>query len=461
MGILDKTNEKIPFNAIRMISVLQTYGYEAYLVGGCVRDLILGLKPNDWDICTSATPEQIIEVLKANRIKYHTVGIEFGTVTALVHDKGIEEYEITTYRAESDYSDGRHPDKVKFVRNIIEDLKRRDFTANAMAYDPINHILIDEFNGIHDLRNKIIRAVGNADERITEDPLRILRAIRIAIKLGAHIEHGLMVAMNKHKQLLDNVSKERITAELEKVLTCGKDIRNIFSECKDIIGVIIPELVPTFDFDQNNKYHIHDVYNHILYVVDYCKTNKFEIKLAALMHDIGKPNTYVVDEKGCGHFYTHPEISWEITKEVLDKRLRLTREQADRVLELVKYHDIMIADTKASLKRMLNKHGEDWLRDWFILKQADMDDHVYPNKSWKYYMDIPKLNDTMQSILDENACFKVKDLKVNGNILMKELNIKPGKQIGIILNTLLNEVIDEKISNDYDILIARALELNS
>lgn len=446
----------IPFGAIALIKELNDFGYEAYLVGGCVRDLLLKLEPNDWDICTDAKPNDIIRVIKHAGYKYHTVGIEYGTVTAIIGDM---EYEITTYRADGNYSDGRHPDAVDFVRNLIEDLKRRDLDINAMAYDPLEDIIIDEFNGQESLNNKVIRAVGNPEDRIIEDPLRILRILRLAVKLGFEIESELLIQIKKHKDLLNNISKERITAELIKLFNCGKSVETILYDCRDILAVIIPELEKTFDFEQNNKYHRHDVFVHTLKVVDACRKNKFEIKLAALLHDIGKPDKYTVDDNGWGHFYGHPEVSYEISKDVLSKRLRLTTEQSERVLNLVKYHDMHIVCTKASVKRALNKHGVDMLNDWFILKQADMDDHIYPDKSWKYYMDIPKIKELMQEILDEQACFSLKDLAVNGKDIMDLLSIKPGKQVGEILKALLDEVIDEKLTNDKVVLLGRAAEL--
>lgn len=455
--MIKKINTKIPISALNIIKIIQSYGYEAYFVGGCVRDLLLDKTPNDWDICTNAKPDEIISILKSNKYRYHTVGIEFGTVTAICKD---DEYEITTYREDGDYTDNRRPDAVNFVLNIDGDLSRRDFTINAMAYDPVNNKVIDKYNGYRHLKEGKLVAVGDADKRFKEDALRILRALRFAIKYNLEIDEDTDNAMKDNYMLLYNISYERITAELEKILTCGEPVWEYFMRYDYIIGQVIPELRPCFGFDQNNKYHLHDVYEHILYVVDGCKTTKFEIKLAALLHDIGKPASYVEDAEGWGHFYGHPEVSYEISQEVLKNRLRLTREQSERVLTLVKYHDITIANTKASVKRALNKHGEDWLKDWFILKQADMDDHIYPKKvSW--YMDIQELKNKMQQILDENACFTVKDLAINGKDLMNNLGLKPGKQIGLILNTLLNEVIDEKINNSYTELIERAKEINS
>lgn len=447
----------MPRNGLNVIKALHSNGYEAYFVGGCVRDLMLGKEPNDWDICTNATPEQTISALKKSRYKYHTVGIEFGTVTAIC---GQEEYEITTYRKDGEYSDNRRPDSVVLVSNIKDDLSRRDFTINAMAFDPFKKELIDLYGGYTHLKEGKLVAVGDADKRFKEDALRILRALRFAIKYNLEIDEDTDNAMKDNYMLLSNISLERITSELEKILTSGENVWEYFLKYDYIIGQIIPELKPCIGFDQNNKYHIHDVYEHILYVVDGCKTNKFEIKLAALLHDIGKPSSYTADKEGWGHFYGHPEVSYEITLGVLRDRLRLTKEQSDRVINLVRYHDITIAKTRASVKRALNKHGEEWLRDWFILKQADMDDHIYPNKNKIWYMNIPELKDIMQQILDGNECFTVKDLKINGKIIMNELGLKPGKHIGLILNTLLNDVIDEKIDNEYYVLLDRAKEIN-
>lgn len=463
-------------NAKNLIKLLNKCGYEAYLVGGCVRDLLLNKTPKDWDICTNAKPQEIISVLRKNNIKFCTPGIEFGTVVALVEtreihgkvDEGpgcaklvkkVSEYEITTYRAETAYRDNRHPDEVKFIGDLKGDLSRRDFTINAMAYNPITNELVDYFNGQEHLSRGIIETVGDAEERFSEDSLRILRAIRFAVRYNFSISLDTASAMKTCVSLLDNVSKERITQELEKMLTCGKNIKHYFTIYSFVIERIIPEIAKCINFDQNNKYHTHDVYLHMLYVVDNCKTNKFEIKLAALLHDIGKPDTYIEDAQGQGHFYGHPQISYEICKQMLDKNFRLTNEQKDRVLELVKYHDMILATTKKSVKRALNKHGKGFLEDWFILKQADMDDHIYPNKKHRYVIDIDYIRKTMEEIVSANECFTIKDLSINGKDIMEITNTKPGKHIGTILNALLEKVIDEEIENDLDILKNEALKL--
>ena len=265
--------------------------------------------------------------------------------------------------------------------------------------------------------------------------------------------------MKLHAKTLDRVSKERITDELYKILTCGKPIKTWFMVCSDIVKEIIPELEQCFNFNQNNKYHKHDVYEHILSVVDNCKSNKFEIKLAALLHDIGKPSAYTVGDDGWGHFYGHPDISYDMSKKILTKHLRLTTGQLERTLDLILYHDISIANTKASVKRALNKYGIEMLEDWFILKQADMDDHIYPDNKWKYYIDIPELKNKLQAIIEEDTCFSLKHLAIDGNVLIKELKLKPSKLIGEILNTLLEEVIDEKIDNESNILLTRAVQI--
>lgn len=453
MEHIKKINKTIPINVIKIIKLLEEHGYSAYIVGGCVRDMLMSIKPHDWDICTSATPEEIKELMKKNNIFTFDSGIKHGTITAVING---ENYEITTYRNEADYSDGRHPDRVEFIKDIHEDLKRRDFTINAIAYNPLRNELIDDFNGSYDIDRKVIRAVGNPSERFHEDSLRILRALRFAIKYQFTIDDYTSLSMHKQRGLLVNISKERITDEFKKMLTSGKPVKDLFKHYRDILGIIIPDMISCFEFNQNNKYHKHDVYTHILNVVDNCKTDKFEIKMAALLHDIAKPKTYTEDDEGNGHFYGHPKISYEMSQGILRENFKLPNESLNRILELVKYHDMDLACTKASVKRALNKHGEDFLNDWFILKQADIDDHIYPENS-RYIINISGIKELIKNILDEQACFSLKDLKVNGKDIMECLGVKQGKHIGVVLNTLLEEVIDEKINNESEELKDRAI----
>ncbi len=448
----------IPSDAIKLIDILNKNGYEAYLVGGCVRDMLMGAVPHDWDMCTNATPEEIKNTMRISNVHTFDSGIKHGTITAVINK---ENYEITTYRSEAGYSDGRHPDKVDFVTDIHEDLKRRDLTINALAYNPVSDELIDDYFGQCDLNTRTIKCVGNAHDRFMEDSLRILRALRFAIKYQWRIDDDTAKAMHELKDELNKISKERITQELEKMLTCGKPIRQYFMEFFDIIGVIIPEIKPCIGFDQNNKYHSHNVYEHILYVVDYCDTNDFTIKLAALLHDIGKPSTYVTDNEGHGHFYGHPKVSKDITEEVLRNDLRCSSEQMDSVLTLVEFHDMDIAPTKASTKRALNKLGEAEMRKWFILKKADYDDHVALGKMVTFSDNLEKIKVLFEDIIQCQECFKITDLAINGDYLIRELGLKPGKKIGYILNGLLDKVInDESAENSVEALDIAARELS-
>lgn len=441
-------NEKVPNKVIDLIKIIQNNGYEIYLVGGCVRDLIMGNEPHDWDMCTNAEPLELVILFNKEHLTINPKGLAFGTVTVWFHN---EEFEITTYREDMTYGDGRHPDSINFVKNIETDLARRDFTINAIAYNPISDTLCDCFNGKEDIKNGIIRCVGNANDRFEEDGLRILRALRFAIKYGFSIDKNTKTGMFSNLDNLDSVSKERITQELEKMLVCGRPISKYFIEYVDIIVKIFPELKPCVNFNQNNKHHKHNVYEHLLAVTDLCKTNNFVIKLAGLLHDIGKPNVYTVDKQGNGHFYGHPDKSYEILKESLRVNLRLTSEQYCKLLELVKYHDMSIPSSKKAVRRLIRNFGTEFLDDWFILRQADRDDHIFSEKDeWSL---LSPCIETYNLILQEESCFTIKDLAVNGKDIMKELQLKQGKEIGVILNKLLDLVISEEVENTKENLL--------
>lgn len=430
--------------------------FKLFLVGGCVRDSVMGLRPHDWDMCTDAEPDEIVMILVANDIPYHTVGIEYGTVTAIIGDS---EYEITTFRKETGYSDSRHPDEVVWTKDIYQDLARRDFTINAIAYDLISEEYLDPYNGIEDINSKTLRAVGHPVSRFKEDALRILRGIRFAVKYDLSIVHSTNVSMHICSGELRNISKERVTDELLKILSCNKPVKDLFLEFGDIVSVIFPEITVCIGMEHNNKYHKHDIYEHMLCVTDICDTDDEVIKLAALLHDIGKPASRTTDEDGWSHYYGHPEISWEIVSKIVKNDLVLTVEQSERLLNLVRYHDLRISPSDKSIKRVLNKYGENFLRGWFILKQADQDDHIIPVGKIDWRMNIDELEMIMDSVLESNACFKLKDLALNGNDVMKITGLKPCKKIGEILNTLLDEVIDNKIENTYDTLSKRVKDL--
>ena len=414
---------------------------------------MMGMPSHDIDICTHACPEEIIRIMKDAGYDYYDAGIQFGTVN--VQAEG-EMFEVTTYRTDGAYRDGRHPDEVQFVDDVDGDLARRDFTINAMAFDPTTNILRDPCKGLEDLRAGIIRAVGDANERFQEDALRIMRAIRFAVKFGFTIEDDTLQAMLDNKDLLCNISKERITQEMEKTLTCGKPVRHVFDQCRDILGVIFPELIPCFDFDQNSYYHSEDVYRHMLCVVDACKSDKFEIKLAALLHDVGKPDTYFVGEGGYGHFHGHPEVSYQICSKSLKENLRLSTEQYKLVTDLIRYHDNKIPVTKKEVLRFLNKHGESFMEDFMYLKHADIDAHIHLEEP---KAKLVRLEELRQEIAEENSAFQLKDLAINGKDVCRLTDTKPDKHIGTILNRLLDDVIDEAVLNNKQSLSRRTKEI--
>lgn len=456
MNLKEINMKNLPEDVKKIFNIFDREWTPIYLVGGCVRDMLLGTTPKNYDFTVETTPENIENILRLYHIPFNAMSAKYGTIVARI---GNEEYEITSTRKEADYVDNRHPEEVIFGVSIEEDLKRRDFTINAMAMDSKGNI-IDSFDGnkCFDLENHLIKTVGNPETRFKEDPLRIMRALRFSITKGFQLDAPTQKAMVDCKDMLNNISKERITAELRKILTAGVDIQPYFanSDMMKIIKVIIPELGPCMHFEQHNKYHHQDVYNHILSVVDNCKTDKFEVKLAALLHDIGKPQTYVTDAEGWGHFYGHAKVSRDIAETVIDERLSLTAREKDLVLALVEHHDMEVHVTEKCARRMLNKFDRDFLSDFCILRQADRDDHVNldPNRP------LVNLNDFMATVDEEikkNAAVKVSDLAVRGNDLMDTFHIS-GPTVGQTLKALLDAVMDEKVTNDKDMLLAFAAQ---
>lgn len=471
---------KAPQEAIFFIQSLWRYGHKAYFVGGCVRDTFLNKTPNDWDICTDATPEQVTFIantldeaeayneiyyerqgLRYDRmfIKVIPTGIKHGTVTIMIDNVP---YEVTTFRTDGDYSDGRRPDNVTFTKNIIDDLSRRDFTINAIAFNPIRAELeyearvIDPYYGVDDINNKTIRCVGNPNERFNEDGLRILRAIRFAAQLGFTIEEETAKSIHENKHLLRNISRERIQSELFKILesdSCGNEV---LREYADVICICIPEIEPMIGFEQNNPYHIYDVWEHTLHCMDslFFNDNKLCFKediftrLAILLHDIGKPYCYVEDANNIGHFYGHAPKSASIAEEVL-KSLKCSNEIITNVCELIAFHDVQFVLTKSAVKRLLNRLGEAQLRRLIHLRMSDIrgqkNDYERQNKCFDFYK-------ILDEVIAEESCFKLKDLAINGNDL-KEMGIPEGKQIGEILNELLLFVIDGEVPNEKEKLL--------
>lgn len=428
----------IPEYANKIINALNENGFSAFVVGGFVRDGIMGFVPGDVDIATSALPCETEKVLENNNIKYIETGIKHGTITAVSMGEPVE---ITTFRTDGEYEDNRHPDTVSFVSNVEEDLKRRDFTINALAYSDKTGI-VDLFGGENDIKNKLIRCVGNPDLRFKEDALRIMRALRFSSVLGFEIEEKTSQAIFNNKNLLLNVASERIFAELCKLLT-GKNVYNVLDKYKDVISVIIPELKPTFNCVQNNPWHIYNVYYHIIHAVENAPSD-VELRLAMLFHDIGKPAVKTTDEKGIDHFKTHAFKSAEIAENVL-RRFHASNKLTEKVVQLVYYHQSIENVDEINVKRWISKIGAEQTKNLFLVRIADLKAHNPEKTAWESDV-LYKTLASVDEIANANCAFSVKDLNVNGNDLIS-LGFK-GKEIGAALNCVLEKVLNDELEND-------------
>lgn len=433
---------EIPFYVSKILDALNNNGFEAFVVGGCVRDSLLGFTPKDYDVTTNARPDEIKDVFR----EYRTIdtGVKFGTVTVISEGNPIE---VTTYRIDGDYNDNRRPEFVSFTSNLIEDLKRRDFTVNAMAFNNKTG-LIDLFDGQSDLKNGIIRAIGNPDERFNEDGLRIMRALRFASRYDFKIEEKTSESIHKLRNLLSNISVERIASEMNRLI-CGK-CESVLREFPDILSVFIPEISDCVGFEQHTKYHNRDVYEHIIASVIAIEPIK-HLRLAMLFHDIAKPQYFKMDEKGAGHFFGHANGSCKIAERVL-KQLKYDNETINKVTELVKHHDIVIENRENLIKRYLNRFGEELFFDLVSVHIADDagKSPEYQNRIKEY----TKVIETTKRIISEQECFSLKNLDINGSDI-KKLGFS-GKDIGDVLNLLLEKVIDGDIENRKEILISEA-----
>lgn len=445
---MNKFTINLPSTIQYILKVLQDSGFEAYVVGGCVRDTFLGTEPKDWDITTSASPEEVKKLFQ----EYGQIdtGLKHVTVMIVINKEMIE---ITTFRIDGDYSDGRRPDQVSFTSNVIEDLSRRDFTINACA--ATESLLVDPFHGQEDAKNHFIRCVGEPNLRFQEDSLRILRGIRFASVLGFKVEEKTKEAMLVNSHLLKNVSQERITTEFCKTLL-GADVKNALSEFKAIITLLIPEIEPTFGFQQNNPYHILDVYGHSLLATEIIEPDII-LRSCAFFHDIGKPSCYSIDENGMGHFYGHAEISSKLTNLILT-RMKYPTSNIQKITELIKYHDVDIAASTKGIKRFLNKIGEDQFRKLLSLKKADILAQNLQMRD-KRMEKLSLIEEILNNVISQNACTSLSNLAINGKDLL-ELGVPQGKYIGEILNQLLNLVIEEEIENNRVDLLNKAKVLS-
>lgn len=449
-----KSNLKIevPSGANEIIHSLQNNGYEAFLVGGCVRDSILKRPIHDYDITTSATPDEMMEIFKDKRII--ETGLQHGTITIVIDG---EPYEVTTYRIDGNYSDSRRPDKVTFTKSLEEDLKRRDFTINAMAYnDEVG--LVDPFNGMEDIKYHKIQCVGKPEDRFDEDALRILRAIRFASQLDFVLEPNTDYVLHKVYQNLKNISVERINSEFCKI-AASSDFCVQMVLYSDVLSLFIPEIKDMFDFPQNNPYHIYDVWEHTIHAVEAyscdCEEDLNPIdlitSLAVFFHDIGKPHCYQDGEDGIRHFKGHGKVSADMTDTIM-KRLRFDNDTREKVVQLVYYHDATFEVGKKYVKRWLNKIGEEQFRRLLNVRRADIKAQADINQETRLQK-IDNIGYILEEVLQDDECFSLKDLAVNGKDVMDTMLIKSGKEVGYWLNEILTRVIDGRLKNDREDLI--------
>lgn len=438
----------VPIGAKKILTKLHASGFEAYVVGGCVRDSLLGLEPKEWDICTSAIPREVEYVLDDCEII--PTGVKHGTVTAVISD---EMYEITTFRSDGDYCDNRHPSSVAFVNNLKEDLARRDFTINTMAYSEETGV-IDYYHGREDLANGVISCVRAPNDRLSEDALRIMRALRFASTYDFAIDNATAQSIHRNKDALKNIAVERIQKELLMMLS-GDGVLDVLLNYSDVITTIIPELAPCVGFQQNNKYHQYTVYDHIAHTVANYKGKDSSIKMALLLHDIGKPRCYTEDVNG-GHFHGHGAISQKMAKQVMN-RLHFDNRTKTEVLELVLYHDSVIEPTIKTARKWLNKIGEQRLKQLIKVKFADIAAHADGTQSSRVER-YRQLDVLVHEVIEQEQCFSIKNLKINGNDIMA-LGIPQGKEVGNILSHLLDDVLSGDLENTHDALVKKVVTI--
>lgn len=440
----------MPKNVDTAINLLQSAGFEAYAVGGCVRDSLLGKTPNDWDITTSAKPEDMKSVFA----EFHCIdtGIKHGTVTVVIDGEPLE---ITTFRLDGEYEDNRHPKSVTFTSNLGADLGRRDFTVNAMAYSKKTGT-VDLFGGQNDLKNKIIRCVGDPDRRFNEDALRILRALRFASALDFEIEEKTAQSLLKNRALLGNISEERIAKELLK-LVCGKGAKRILTDFAPVLFEILPELQPMYKNSHDNPHHCYDIYEHTLIAVESIDPEP-TLRFATLLHDCGKPAVKKFDENGVAHFYGHQRISAEISAQIL-ARLKVSNKFRDEILFLVSNHDRWeLYENTEKMPRYLSKFGLDGVLNLLKVMRADV---LAQSPEYRYRLDqIADAEETAKNLAAQKPCLSLSELQINGRTLM-DIGIPQGRKLGAVLAQLLDEVIDGVTKNTQEALTTRAREIYS
>lgn len=451
------TNMTIPDEVKKIIAKYTKAGFEIYIVGGAIRDLLTDKAVTDWDFTTNATPEQSQKVLGSD--SYHQ---GFGTVGIASATKDFKPFEITTYRLEFGYSDKRRPDKLKWGETLEDDLKRRDFTINAMVLkvplDTKNKIkIIDPHGGQNDLKKKLIRTVGEASDRFSEDALRMMRAVRLASELNFKIEKKTLEAIVANAPLINKIARERVRDELLKTLTSPNPYEGIIHLKETaLLAEILPELEKTFGVDQKSpqRHHIYDVGTHSLLSLKNCNSQDPIVRFATLIHDIGKPQTYRKMENGVITFYNHEVVGTAIAK-LIAERLRFSKEQTKKLVTLVRWHQFSVGEnqTDKALRRFITRVGVENIEDMLSLRRADRLGSGARETSWRTEEYKKRLVEV------QKQPFAVHDLKISGTDIMKELKIKPSPKVGKILNQLFEEVVDKKLTNEKKALLARVKKI--
>ena len=431
------------------MSVIKEYGATSYVVGGCVRDSILGREPHDWDICTPALACELLVHFEEKGYRVIPTGLQHGTIT--VHLNG-NNYEITTFRRDGEYSDGRHPDTVEFTSDLIYDLERRDFTMNAIAYNP-KEGLVDPYCGYEDIKDRRIRCVGNPNDRFQEDGLRILRALRFALQLNFFIDGLTEKSMVDNKELINNISIERINAEFIKMIDAEYISSFMLYSYNRIISEFIPEIVPMVGFKQNNPYHYLDVFAHSCQVLTICRICNADLitKLAAFFHDIGKPYCHQDDENGVRHFKGHGKVSANMTDAIM-RRLKFDNDTREKVVQLVYYHDATFEVGKKYVRRWLNKIGVDQFKRLLVLRQADIMGQSELHRDERLQK-LDAVNKCLEEVLAERPAFSIRDLEIDGKDVKKYMLMDECPAVGYWLKHILNMVIDGRLENNRDDLI--------
>ena len=439
---------QLPPKVNQIMQTLQANGFEAYAVGGCVRDSILGRKPDDWDITTSATPQETKQLLQ----KTFDTGIEHGTITVLL---GKDAYEVTTYRVDGKYEDSRHPSEETFSRSLKEDLLRRDFTMNAMAYND-KEGLVDIFGGMDDLQNRCIRCVGNAEERFREDALRILRAVRFAAQLDFEVEEETKQGIRRLAPTLANISAERIQVELVKMLVSPNPGLLRMAYELGITQVILPEFDVMMQTTQETPHHCYSVGEHTLRAVELVRAEK-ALRLTMLLHDVAKPKMKTVDDKGRAHFKKHDLEGTQMAKAIL-RRLKFDNDTINKVTKLVAYHDYRMEAEPRLVRRAMNRIGEDLFAEYLEVRMADtLAQSAYQRE--EKLQNLQDIRSCYEEIIENKQCVSLKELAVTGSDLIAD-GMMPGKEIGHVLQLLLEQVLEKPELNDKETLLRLRKEMD-